>query len=56
MPIPGFTAADCTLIRGDNVRLGVSWKSKSWNDLPTNETFVLRFHLTNGEVFAYEVA
>ena len=54
VPVPGFTAADCTPIRGDDVRLGVGWKSESWNDLPASEVFVLRFHLANAEVFAYE--
>ena len=54
-PVPGFTATECTPIRGDNVRLGVTWQARSWNDLSPDENLVIRFHLTNAEVFAYEV-
>ena len=53
--IEGFTANQCVAIQGDGVRMAVRWADKSWSDLAPDKPIVLRFHLTEAELFAYEV-
>lgn len=54
-PLPGLTAADCMPITGDHIRRAVRWMS---GDLfrATDKPVRLRFHLTNGRLYAFWVS
>jgi hypothetical protein len=49
--VPGFTKADSTALRGDNLRHVLKWKGGGINKLP-RANYSVRLHLENAEAFA----
>jgi hypothetical protein len=49
--IPGFTKADATPIKADDLRHAVTWKATKLDQLPPGEVMI-RLHLDNTEAFA----
>ncbi|MET0134350.1 MAG: carbohydrate binding domain-containing protein [Kibdelosporangium sp.] len=55
VPVPGYTAADASVIMGDTLGTTVSWGAKT--TLPSaGGPFRLRFDLTAGDLYSYTIA
>jgi len=52
--LPGFSFDDCVPITGDSVHAAVRFRKAQISDIPTDKSLILRFEVTNGEVFGYE--
>ena len=55
VPVAGFGREQSASIRGDDVRLKVSWTGSSWADLANGNNYVIRFYLKEADLFAYEI-
>ena len=52
-PIPGFSAADCVPVKGDQLRGEVKWRGTEISKL-AGKKIQLKFHLENAELFAFQ--
>ncbi len=50
--LPGFDYADCTPVKGDDLRLPLAWKGQR---LPASELGRLKFQITDGALYAFYV-
>lgn len=53
-PIPGYSAADCSPIRSDDVRQAIRWTGKSSLDRLLGKPARLRFLLQDGDLYAFK--
>lgn len=53
VPIPGYSRDDCEVVSTDSVRHRITWRGG--NTLPASESFVLRFHLTNSDLYSFRI-
>ena len=52
-PIDGFTAADCQVLHGDQLRHTLSWKEKQYCAQLKGHTVRLRFYLDRAKLFSF---